>query len=41
MNIYMKDALIILLAVALGAFITARRFNHRFTWFHRRSPRED
>jgi uncharacterized membrane protein len=41
MSIHMKEALIMLLAVALGVFITAQRFNHRFTWFHHRSPRED
>jgi len=41
MNMNIKEALIILVAVALGVFITAMRFNHRFTWFHHRSDRED
>jgi len=35
----LKEILIVLLALAAGGFITALRFNHRFTWPRRRSHR--
>jgi len=35
----MKEALIVIVAVAFGVYVTAKRFQHRFKWFGSATPR--